>query len=88
MRSAVELAAKVGDRRAPRLVVPTAMLRLVAKLPDAVAVKLGSPPNLADVISASEGVTYFASSAKAERELGFRPRPVGEGFAQVYGGAG
>ena len=88
VRSAVELAAKVGDRRAPRLVVPTAMLRLVAKLPDAVAVKLGSPPNLADVISASEGVTYFASSAKAERELGFRPRPVGEGFAQVYGGAG
>jgi dihydroflavonol-4-reductase len=87
VRAACELAARAGGHRAPRLVVPTPVLRLVAKLPPGVAVRLGSPPNLADVISASDGVTYFASSGKAERELGFHARSVEDGFADVFGRA-
>lgn len=85
MKEAIALAAAAGGKRPPRLLLPTALLRLLAHLPASVAVALGSPPNAREVLSASDGVTYWATSAKAERELGFRSRSLEEGFAQVYG---
>jgi hypothetical protein len=48
--------------------------------------KLVGQPNLGEVISASAGVTYWASSAKAERELGFRARDLEDGLRDTFGG--
>jgi hypothetical protein len=42
-------------------------------------------PNLAEVISASDGVTYWASSAKAEAELGFHARSIEDGLRETFG---
>jgi nucleoside-diphosphate-sugar epimerase len=42
---------------------------------------LGAPPNIGELISASHGVTYWASDEKARRELGYTPRPLREGLA-------
>jgi dihydroflavonol-4-reductase len=77
---AVALAAGIAGRRPPALRIPTALLRLMAPLG-----ALIGQPNLREVISASDGVTYWASSAKAERELGFRARDLESGLRDTFG---
>jgi dihydroflavonol-4-reductase len=86
---ALETAARVGGHPLPRLRVPASVLHALAPLagliPAAVAVRLGLPPNMAEVVSASDGVTYWASSAKAERQLGFVNRPLEAGVRDAFG---
>jgi dihydroflavonol-4-reductase len=81
LRDAVDLAARAGGRRAARIRLPSRALRLLAPLG-----RLIGQPNLRELVSASAGVTYWASSEKAERELGFRPRDLETGFADTFGG--
>jgi nucleoside-diphosphate-sugar epimerase len=81
LREAVAIAAATGGRQPPRLRIPTGLLRTMAPLG-----RLIGQPNLREVISASDGVTYLASAAKATRELGFRPRDLEAGFADAFGG--
>ena len=87
---ALEVAARAGGHRLPRLRVPSRLLRVLAplasRLPAGFAERLGLPPNLAEVLSAAEGVTYWATSAKAERELGFRVRDLETGLRDAFGG--
>ena len=76
------LAAKVGGKPAARVTLPDGMLRLMAPLG-----RLAGQPNLREVISASSGVTYLATSDKAVAELGFAPRPIEQGFRDTFAGA-
>jgi nucleoside-diphosphate-sugar epimerase len=41
---------------------------------------MGFPPNLGELIKVSDGVTYWATDAKARRELGFKPRDLETGL--------
>jgi dihydroflavonol-4-reductase len=86
---ALATAARVGGHRLPRLAVPPRLLRsvapLVSRLPASLTAPLGVPPNMAEAVTASDGVTYWASSAKAERELGFRNRPLEAGLRDAFG---
>lgn len=77
---AVTLAAGLAGRRPPRLRLPNGLLRLMAPVGGLIG-----QPNLREVISASDGVTYWASSAKAERELAFRPRLIETGLRDTFG---
>jgi dihydroflavonol-4-reductase len=88
IRDALAIAARVGGHRPPRFEVPTAVLQALRPLPSGLARALGLPPNLAEVISASDGVTYWASSAKAQAELGFRARDFAQGIRDTFGAAG
>ncbi|HEV7678874.1 MAG TPA: NAD-dependent epimerase/dehydratase family protein [Candidatus Dormibacteraeota bacterium] len=76
----VEVLSRVTGRRPPRLTVPTMLLRLSAPLGPLVAPRLGFPPNLSELISASDNVTYWARHDKAMRELGYAPRPLEQGL--------
>lgn len=88
MRDALAIAARAGGHRLPRLVVPDLPLRIgAAVLPNA-GRWFGLSPNLREIVSASVGVTYWASSARAAAELGFTARPLDEGFADTYSRAG
>ncbi|MGZ8527581.1 MAG: NAD-dependent epimerase/dehydratase family protein [Candidatus Limnocylindrales bacterium] len=82
---ALRVAARLGDRRLPGLSMPTRLLRLMAPLSDLLGGRLGVPANLAEVISAADGVTYWASHAKASRELGFAARPLEAGLRDTFG---
>jgi dihydroflavonol-4-reductase len=86
---ALAIAARAGGRRLPRLRVPAGLLRrtapLASRLPTALAARFGLPPNVNEVVSATDGVTYWASSAKAERELGFVNRPLEVGVRDAFG---
>jgi dihydroflavonol-4-reductase len=85
LRESIEIAARVGGKRAPRLRIPTALLRLAAPLNDALGGLPGLPENMRETISASAGVTYWVSHDKATRELGFDPRGLEQGIADTWG---
>jgi nucleoside-diphosphate-sugar epimerase len=83
---AVELAARVSGCAAPGgRPLPRALLRLAAPLGPLLAGLAGLPPNLREVIRAADGVTYWASDAKARRELGYSPRTLESGLRDLYG---
>lgn len=82
LRDAIAIAAGLGGRQSPRLAIPDGLLRAMAPL-----ARLAGGPNLAEVVSASAGVTYLASPAKAEAELGFTARDLEPGFRDLFGSA-
>jgi nucleoside-diphosphate-sugar epimerase len=83
---AVAIAARAGGQRPPRFTAPTALFRLLAPINDRVVRLPGSPANLAEVIRSAAGVTYWATAAKAGRELGFHPRSLDQGVRDTFGG--
>ncbi|MBA2374278.1 MAG: NAD-dependent epimerase/dehydratase family protein [Chloroflexi bacterium] len=85
LRDAVEVAARAGGRRPPRLEIPARLLRAMARL-GPLGDALGSSANLSEVVSAADGVTYWASSAKASLKLGFAPREIEAGMRDAFGG--
>jgi hypothetical protein len=44
---------------------------------------MGFPPNLTELIKASDGVTYWASDDKARNELGYSPRTLDVGLPDI-----
>ncbi len=68
----------IGGHRPPRLSTPTWMLRAASPL----ARRIG--PDLGELVSASDGVTYWATDTKARRELGYAPRDLESGLSEVF----
>lgn len=82
-RGLLAVLAGVSGRKAPSRTVPTVLLRAISPFGRVVAPLLGFPPNLSELISSSDGVTFWASSAKAQRELGWHHRPLEEGLREL-----
>jgi dihydroflavonol-4-reductase len=80
----LELAARLGGKALPSLTIPTGLLRLVAPTAPFFGPPLGLPPNLSEVIRASDGVTYWASDAKARAELGYAPVDLETGLRRTF----
>jgi nucleoside-diphosphate-sugar epimerase len=87
LRDAIKLAARLGGRKPPRLSLPTGLVRAMAPINDRLGGLAGMPPNMREVISGGDGVTYWASHAKATRELGFSPRSLEQGIRDTWGTA-
>ena len=87
MGASVEIAARLAGRKAPRLTVPTTLLRVVAPLNDRLGGLPGFPANLRETIDAGENVTYWAKHDKATRELGFKSRSLEQGIVDTWGKA-
>jgi nucleoside-diphosphate-sugar epimerase len=85
-RELLTVLASAAGRRPPSRTVPTALLRALAPLGPLVGPPLGFPPNLHELISSSAGVTFWASSAKAQRELGWAFRPLEQGMRELAAG--
>jgi nucleoside-diphosphate-sugar epimerase len=66
--------------RPVRLTIPTPLIRALIPAGPVVGRLMGTGPNLRELISASAGVTYWASDEKARRELGYAPRALAEGL--------
>jgi dihydroflavonol-4-reductase len=76
------VAAMVG-RRPPRMILSPRLARMAIPFGSLVGRMLHQPPNLAELISAADGVTYWATDAKARRELGYSPRDLDSGLKDV-----
>jgi len=87
-RQLIETLGRITGRRPPRLTVPAVLLKMSAPLGPLVAPRLGFPPNLRELISASDHVTYWAKHDKAVRELGYAPRGLEQGMRETLAAEG
>ena len=80
LRQMLAIVSEQSGHRMPRFELPAAVIKLAIPLGPLVGTVMNTGPNLRELISASDGVTYWASDAKARRELGYAPRPLSEGL--------
>jgi len=83
MGEVIDLVARLSGRSAPRATMPAGLMKLAIPFGSVVGPMLGFPPNLREVIAAAAGVTYWASDAKARRDLGYAPRDLETGIHQT-----
>jgi dihydroflavonol-4-reductase len=84
-RELVAAAAQAAGRRPPRLTMPTWAIRLSGPLGRTpIGARLGMPPNVGELITATDGVTYWACDDKARAELGYAPRDLAAGMAETF----
>jgi dihydroflavonol-4-reductase len=79
--------AAVAGKKPPRVTLPTWLLRVLSPLGPATSRFTGFPPNLREVIHTGSS-TYWASDAKARRELGYASRALEEGLRQTLSAEG
>jgi nucleoside-diphosphate-sugar epimerase len=82
----LELATKVArlsGRKPPKGKLPTMFVRMAVPFGSLVGRMFGTSPNLRETIRVSDGVTYWATDAKARKELGYSPRDLDTGLANT-----
>ena len=83
MREAIETVAALTGRKAPKRAMPVPLLKALTPIGPLVGKLFGQPPNLRELISSADGVTFWASYEKAGRELGYAPRGLEDGLRQT-----
>ena len=83
MRELIGAVGRVADKKPPSRSVPTGMLKLMAPAGPLVGKVLGQPPNLRELISSADGVTFWAKHDKAMAELGYSPRGLETGLRET-----
>ncbi|MGN6274596.1 MAG: NAD-dependent epimerase/dehydratase family protein, partial [Solirubrobacterales bacterium] len=83
MREAIGVVAGVTGRKAPRGAIPTPLMKAMIPIGPLVGKVMGQPPNLRELISSADGVTFWASYDKAQRELGYEPRGLEQGLRDM-----
>ena len=79
----VQTAARLSGHRPPTWTLPAALIRASIPLAPVVTRLMGYPPNLRELVSVSDGVTYWASDEKARRELVYAPRDLETGLRET-----
>ena len=74
--AAYRAVAAATGRALPPFVLPTALARLAGRL----------LPSMREVVSSADGVTFWATDAKARAELGTKPRDLATGMRDVFAG--
>jgi dihydroflavonol-4-reductase len=80
VREAIGVVAVETGKKAPKHALPTGLMKAMTPIGPLVGKVMGQPPNLRELISSADGVTFWASHEKATRELGYQPRGLEEGF--------
>lgn len=80
MRELIETLAKVSGKKAPKRALPTPLMKAMTPIGPVVGKVMGQPPNLSELISSADGVTFWAKHDKAMSELGFQPRGLEQGL--------
>ncbi len=83
MRELIGAVGRVADKKPPSRAVPTGMLKLMAPAGPLVGKMMGQPPNLRELISSADGVTFWAKHDKAMAELGYSPRGLETGLRET-----
>ena len=83
MREAIGIVAEVSGKKAPKRALPTVLMKAMTPIGPLVGKMMGQPPNLRELISSADNVTFWATNEKAVRELGFDPRGIEEGIRQT-----
>lgn len=88
MKEAIGVVAEVTDRKPPRGAIPTPLMKAMIPIGPLVGKVMGQPPNLRELISSADGVTFWASYDKAKAELGYEPRGLEQGLRDMLAAEG
>jgi nucleoside-diphosphate-sugar epimerase len=88
MRDLVNKTAELAGRKPPKRDLPSGVIKLAAPAGPMVGKIMGFPPNFRELISASDGVTYWGKDDKARAELGYSPRNLETGLRQTLDATG
>jgi nucleoside-diphosphate-sugar epimerase len=81
---ALQIAQSITGIPAPKVLLPSAVLSIAAALVRPIEAIVPLPASASsESLRVLAGVTYLGTAAKAEAELGWRPRPLHEGLAQT-----
>ncbi len=80
VREAIGVVAGVTGKKAPKRTLPTGLMKALTPVGPLVGKLMGQPPNLRELISSADGVTFWASYEKARNELGYEPRGLEDGL--------
>jgi dihydroflavonol-4-reductase len=80
VREAISVVADVTGKKAPKRALPTGLMKALTPIGPLVGKMMGQPPNLRELISSADGVTFWASYEKARNELGYEPRGLQDGL--------
>jgi dihydroflavonol-4-reductase len=83
IREAIETVARLSGRKPPRITLPPVLAKMAIPIGPLVGRVMGTGPNLRELIRAADGVTYWATDAKARGELGYAPRDLETGLRQT-----
>ena len=83
MREAVGVVAGISGRKPPKYALPTPLVKMLTPIGPLVGKMMGQPPNLRELISSADGVTFWASHEKASREFGYAPRGMEQGLRET-----
>jgi len=84
MRELIETLARVSGRKAPKRAIPTGLMKLMTPVGSVVGKVMGQPPNLRELISSADGVTFWAKHDKAMSELSYAPRNLEQGLRDTF----
>ena len=79
----VDKTAELTRRKPPRITMPAWLMKLAIPIGPLVGKLMGFPPNLAELIRTSDGVTFWMTDEKARTELGFQTRDLETGLRQT-----
>jgi dihydroflavonol-4-reductase len=80
VREAIGVVAGESGKKAPKHALPVGLMKALTPIGPLVGKVMGQPPNLRELISSADGVTFWANHDKATRELGYQPRGLQEGI--------
>jgi nucleoside-diphosphate-sugar epimerase len=83
MRGLVDKVAAIEGRNPPKRELPSGIIKIAAPAGPVLGKAMGFPPNFKELISASDGVTYWAKDDKARTALGYSPRDLDTGLRET-----
>jgi dihydroflavonol-4-reductase len=81
----VDKTAELLGTKAPGMTMPPVMMKMAIPIGPVIGKVMGFPPNLAELIKTSDGVTFWMSDKKAREELGYSPRDFDTAMRQTLG---
>jgi dihydroflavonol-4-reductase len=88
MRELIETVARVSGKKAPKRAMPTGMLKVLTPIGPAIGKVMNQGPNLGELISSADGVTFWAKHDKAIEQLGYSPRGLEQGLRDTLAAEG
>jgi len=80
MRELIQTLARVSDKRPPKRALPTGLMKAMTPLGPLVGKVMNQGPNLRELITSADNVTFWAKHDKAVAELGYSPRGLEQGL--------
>ena len=88
MRETMDTLARVAGRKPPMGTLPTGFLKAMTPLGPLVGKVMGQPPNLRELITTADNVTFWAKHDKAMADLGYSPRGMEQGLRDTLAAEG